>query len=69
MGIILMLIYAYRVSNNLFIPSIIFIIAALGGMYLSSKDFTGKTVPKSVAIIHAGIALLGGFILIMLLIQ
>ena len=42
----------------------VFIAAALGGFFLAYRDFTGKTIPKGVALIHGMIAVTG-FILLL----
>lgn len=66
LGIILLLIYALTTdSHHKHWDSVtIFIIAAIGGIYLFSKDIRHMKVPKWVAVIHGAIGLTGlGWIL------
>lgn len=43
---------------------IVFIIAALGGLVLGYRDFTGKSVPKWLALLHGSAAIIG-FVLLL----
>lgn len=44
---------------------ILFVAAALGGFFLFYKDISGHEIPKNVALIHAGAAVVG-FVLLLL---
>lgn len=53
-AIILLAIYAYsKTSMTIFLIIGLFVLAALGGLYLFYKDMTGKPVPKGIAVFHA----------------
>lgn len=62
-GIILLVVFAFTTEDqtknwNLIV---VFLVAAVGGLYLFEKDITHQKVPKKIAVIHALIAL-GGFV-------
>ncbi|MGM1055617.1 MAG: hypothetical protein ACQEWG_07030 [Bacteroidota bacterium] len=61
LGILVLLIYAFTTEeHHKHWDSItIFSVAAIGGLYLFSRDIRHKSVPKWVALVHAGIALFG----------
>lgn len=60
-GILVLLIYALTTEEHHkhWDSVAIFSVAAVGGLYMFSKDIRHKSVPKWVAIVHAGIALFG----------
>lgn len=62
-GIILLVIYALTSEgqHKHWNQIVIFLVAALGGLYMFEKDITHQKVPLPVAVIHAVIAL-GGFV-------
>lgn len=43
---------------------IVFVIAALGGFIMVARDFTGRSIPKWLAVVH-GLAAVTGFILLL----
>ena len=61
-GVILLVIYALtsESEHQHWDSIVIFLVAILGGLFLFEKDITHQKVPKSIAVIHALIAL-GGF--------
>lgn len=58
-GIILLIIYAFTTESEHkhWGSIVIFLVAVLGGLFLFERDITRQKVPKSIAIIHALIAL------------
>ncbi|WP_029038209.1 hypothetical protein [Salinimicrobium xinjiangense] len=66
LGIIVLLIYALTTSSHHkhWDSIIIFIVAAIGGIYLFSKDIRHLEIPVWVAVVHGAIGLTGlGWIL------
>lgn len=66
LGILVLLIYALTTSEHHkhWDSFAIFVTAAIGGIYLFSKDIRHKNIPKWVAVIHGAIGLTGlGWIL------
>ncbi|MHB1946801.1 MAG: hypothetical protein ACYCQI_01645 [Gammaproteobacteria bacterium] len=64
-AIILLIIYAYTKSSNpLMIIIGLFVLVALGGLYLFYKDMTGKPVSKGIAVAHAFLAFIIFLILV-----
>ena len=63
----LVLLIIYVISNiGGPVPSmVLFIIAALGGVILVIRDFTGKGVPKGLAVLH-GLLAVTGFVMLIL---
>lgn len=61
LGILVLLIYALTTEEHHkhWDSFVIFSVAAIGGFYMVSRDIRHKSVPKWVAIVHAGIALFG----------
>lgn len=58
-GLIILIYYVATTGANLVIAIALFVIAALGGIILVSKDFMGKPIPKWLAVVHGLIALTG----------
>ncbi|ASQ45599.1 hypothetical protein [Legionella clemsonensis] len=63
LGLVLLIIYSllYQTPTA---SLIVFILAALGGLYLFYRDITGKEIPKLLAIGHGSIAIIGFILLI-----
>lgn len=61
LGIVILLIFALTTEQHHkhWDSFTIFSVAAIGGLYLFSRDIRHKNVPKWVAIIHAGLGLFG----------
>lgn len=61
LGIIILLIYALTTSEHHkhWESIMIFIVAAVGGIYLFSRDIRHKKVPKWIAVVHGVIGLTG----------
>jgi hypothetical protein len=61
----LVLLIFYNTQNPGFFDSIVlFVVAALGGLVLFVKDFTGKPVPRWLALVHAVVAVAGFVVLL-----
>ncbi|WP_276134038.1 hypothetical protein [Polluticoccus soli] len=63
-GLILLLSYVFGNSPGPKESAILFVIAALGGAVLVTKDLTGKPIPKWLAVTH-GLLAVTGFILLL----
>lgn len=63
----LVLLIVYYLSNpaGLTISLVLFIVAALGGFVMFGRDVSGKSIPKPLAFIHAGAAVLAFVLLLM----
>ena len=66
-ALVLLVIYYIDNPEGLFVPLILFVIAALGGFYLFFQDITKQAIPKPVALIHAGAAV-AAFVWLLLMI-
>ncbi|MEO9805038.1 MAG: hypothetical protein ABJF04_17405 [Reichenbachiella sp.] len=64
-GLVLLIVYYMSNPGGLMVPLILFVVAALGGFLLFAKDIGGKTVPKPLALIHAGAAVVAFLLLLM----
>ncbi|HLG02023.1 MAG TPA: hypothetical protein VI731_00410 [Bacteroidia bacterium] len=62
-GLILLIFYIYHHGADLVLSLVLFVLAAIGGIILFSRDITGKLIPKWLAITHGTIAAIG-FILL-----
>lgn len=60
-GIVLLIINAYTHSTNMIVIITLFILAAMGGLFLFYKDLTGKPIPKWIAFGH-GLLAFGTFL-------
>jgi hypothetical protein len=58
-GLILLIYYVATTGANLVTSIVLFVIAALGGIILVSRDFMGKPIPKWLAVVHGLIAVSG----------
>jgi hypothetical protein len=65
--IILLILYIWQGESNLMTSALAFSIAALGGAVLLAQDLSGNQISKSVAIIHAMVAVIG-FILLLIVV-
>lgn len=63
-GLIILIIYALLNHPAPIVSIIIFIIAAIGGLILITRDLIGKSIPKWLAIGHGVIAFVGFIFLI-----
>jgi FtsH-binding integral membrane protein len=61
--------YVIENSNNAPMASlIVFLVAALGGFVMFGRDMTNRSVPKGLALIHAGAAVVGLLLLVLFVI-
>lgn len=58
-GLVLIIIYAFREGPGPIEAIVLFIIAAAGGLMMIVRDLSGKPVPKWLAIAHGLIAVTG----------
>ena len=65
MGLIILIIYSILYSPTPLISIAIFILAALGGVYLMYRDIFGKSLPIGLAVGHGLIAMIGFVFLIL----
>lgn len=67
-GLVLLIVYGFTEANNvIFGIAGIFLVVALVGFYMITRDLSGHGVPKSIAIIHGSVAIIGFIILIIFL--
>ncbi|MGZ3932742.1 MAG: hypothetical protein ACXVP0_15855, partial [Bacteroidia bacterium] len=64
-GLILLIYFAMNHSPGLIQSLVLFVLAALGGLVLITKDINGKPVPKWLAIAH-GLVATTGFIFLLI---
>jgi hypothetical protein len=58
-GLVLLLIYAFKHTPGPIESIVLFVMAAAGGLIMVFKDLTGKVVPKWLAVVHGLIAVAG----------
>ncbi len=63
-GLVLLIIYISRGGPGPIESLILFLLAALGGLYMLFRDLTGRRIPKVLAIGH-GLLAVTGFILLL----
>lgn len=63
-ALVLLIIYCVGNDTSPWASLVVFIVAAMGGLVLGYRDFTGKSVPKWLALVH-GVAAVTGFILLL----
>jgi len=63
LGLLALIVYALFHQIQLLMPAAIFVVAAMGGLILAWRDLIGLSLPKSLAIGHGLIALLGIIVL------
>ncbi|MES2590742.1 MAG: hypothetical protein V4608_02570 [Bacteroidota bacterium] len=59
-ALVMLIVYTTKNSPGPVESLVLFILAALGGLVLVFRDFTGKKIPKWLAIVH-GLAAVAGF--------
>jgi divalent metal cation (Fe/Co/Zn/Cd) transporter len=59
LGLLALVVYAIQQDLSLLSVALVFLLAAMGGIYLSIRDLLGLSVPKWLAIGHGIIALVG----------
>jgi len=64
-GLVLLIIYCFKGGPDPIESIVLFILAALGGIFLIYRDLTGKAVPKSLAVVH-GLLAVAGFVFLLL---
>ncbi len=68
-ALILLIIYVLNNTVSPIASMILFIIAALGGVVMVIRDFTGKKIPKGLAVIHGLIAVTAFVLLIVFVLK
>lgn len=63
-GLLLLLFYTFRNDPGPVECAVLFVIAALGGLTMALRDFSGKSIPKWLAVVHGMIAVSGFFVLL-----
>lgn len=63
--ILLIITYINQGDSLLMISILIFVVAALGGFVMFSRDITQKEIPKWLAVVHA-LAAVTGFVLLLI---
>lgn len=63
--VLLIIAYTNQGDSMLMISILIFVVAALGGFVMFSRDITDKPIPKWLAVIHA-VAAVTGFLLLLI---
>jgi hypothetical protein len=63
-ALILLIIHTVNTGANLIQAIVLFVIAALGGFILFTRDVMGKSLPKALAVIH-GLLAVSGFIFLL----
>jgi hypothetical protein len=64
-GLVLLIIYAMKGGPSPTESLVLFILAAVGGLYMLSRDLTGKPIPKFLAVGH-GLLAVAGFIFLLI---
>jgi hypothetical protein len=64
-GLVLLIIYAMKDGPNPTESLVLFILAALGGLYMVARDLTNKPFPKFLAVGH-GLLAVAGFIFLLI---
>lgn len=59
-ALIMLIVYITKTTPAPIESLILFVLAALGGLVLAYRDFTGKKIPKWLAVLH-GLAAVAGF--------
>jgi peptidoglycan/LPS O-acetylase OafA/YrhL len=55
-GLVLLFIHALTAHDQTIWPAGIFVVVALVGIFLASKDLRGQKIPRSIAIVHGLVA-------------
>jgi hypothetical protein len=64
-GVVLLIIYATKGGPNPTESIVLFVLAALGGLFMVFRDLTGKPIPKFLAVGH-GLLAVTGFIFLLI---
>lgn len=64
-GVVLLVVYALKGGPNPTESIVLFVLAALGGVYMVIRDLSGKPIPKFLAVGH-GLLAVTGFIFLLL---
>src|SRR5690606_1716356 len=59
-ALVLLLMYVFGDQPGPMESAVLFVIAALGGFIMVARDFTGRKIPKWLAVVH-GLAAVAGF--------
>lgn len=68
LALVILIFYAINSQKSPVLSLIVLLIAALGGFLLFFLDMAKKPLPKSVALIHAGAAVLGVVLLLLFIV-
>jgi peptidoglycan/LPS O-acetylase OafA/YrhL len=63
-ALVMLIVYITKNSPGPAESLVLFIIAALGGLVVAFRDFTGKKIPKWLAVVH-GLVAVAGFIFLL----
>ena len=63
-ALVLLIVHTVNTNVDLIEAIVLFVIAALGGFIMIIRDLTGKSVPKSLAVVH-GLLAVSGFIFLL----
>jgi hypothetical protein len=58
-ALVLLVVHTVKTGADLMQTIVLFALAALGGLVLVTRDLTGKTIPKSLAVVHGLVAVTG----------
>lgn len=64
-GLILLIVYSLGEGPGPWESVVLFVIAAMGGIFMVIRDYKGLKIPKSLAILH-GLLAVTGFILLLI---
>src|SRR6187200_1323987 len=64
-GVVLLIIYAMKGGPSPTESLVLFVLAALGGLYMVFRDLSGKPIPKFLAVGH-GLLAVAGFVLLLI---
>jgi hypothetical protein len=64
-ALVLLIFYTLKTGSNFYLSITLFVIAALGGLVLFTRDITGKPLPKALAILH-GLLAVSGFVVLLI---
>jgi hypothetical protein len=63
-GIILLVVYLFKGGPDPWESLVLFVLAAMGGLYMISRDLTGRPIPRWLAVVH-GLLAVTGFVLLL----
>lgn len=65
-ALVLLLLQFFKTEGTVPVAAVVlFVVAALGGFVLFARDLSKKTIPKGLAVVHAGVAVAGFLILLL----